>query len=261
MINNSFGQKGNAHVVIIIILVLAIIGVLGFIAWQNFLAPKDVQPTAQVSVNQTKESDCESGDIEKDGTFCSEEMGIKLKVPAVFDGKFEKTDNYEIFKGTVDYTTRTSAGNSDVVYSAVITGSDEFTLSVAKEPLRSGYVDVGHMLQGTYYDTETGLLSLTTSPIRNYNSATDSYTVSGEYTVSDTVPSFVVDGVKFYHGSIGDAGMRYETYFAVIKDSFVKIMLKHSGYMGPAENDPSTIDADQVFDELDDAVKGIELIP
>lgn len=259
MIKNSQIQTGSAHVIIIVILVVAIIGTLGFLAWKNFVVPQDVQPIAEVS--QTKYSDCESDAVEKNGTFCSEEIGIKLKVPNVFKGKFEKTVNYEIFKGTVDYTTRTSAGNSNVVYSAVITGSDEFTFSIAKEPLRSGYVDIGHMLQNTYYDTETGLLSLTTSPTRNYNSATDSYATSGEYAVSHTVPSFVVDGVKFYHGSDGDAGTRHETYFAVINDSFVRIMLKNGRHMGLAENGPSIIDADQVFDELDDAVKSIEIIP
>lgn len=259
MIKSSQRQDGSAHVIIIVIIVLAIICVLGFLAWKNFLTPHDAQRNSEVV--QTKDSDCDGDPIEKGGIFCSEEIGIKLKVPAIFEDKFEKTDNYEIFKGTVDYTTRTSAGSSDLVYSAVITGSDEFTFSIAKEPLRSGYVDVGHMLQGTYYDTETGLLSLTRSPTRNYNSATDSFTTSGEYAVSDTVPSFVVDDIKFYHGSVGDAGKRYETYLAVINGSFVKIILKHDGYMGPVENDPSTIDADQIFDELDDAVKGIEIIP
>lgn len=258
MVKKSKKQTGSVHIIIVII-VVAIIAALGFVAWKNFLAPKDVQPIAEVS--QTKGSDCGSVAVEVDATFCSKEIGIELKVPSIFYGKFEKTDNYEIFKGTVDYTTRTSAGNSDVVYSAVITGSDEFTFSIAKEPLRSGYVDVGHMLQGTYYDTETGLLSLTTSPTRNYNSATDSYTTSGEYAVADTVPSFVVDGVKFYHGSASDAGARHETYFAVVNGSIVKIILKYAAYMGPAENDPSTIDADQVFDELDEAVKAVKLIP
>lgn len=258
MIKNSQYQAGSAHIVIIVILIVVIVASLGFVVWKNFFVPKDSQPTAEVS--QTKDSECESDVIEKNGVFCSEEIGIKLKAPMVFDGKFAKTDNYEIFKGTVDYTTRTSAGHSDIVYSAVITGNDEFTFTIAKEPLRSGYVDVGHMLQSTYYDAETGLLSLTTSPTQNYNSTTDSYTTSGEYAVAATLPSFVVDDVKFYHGSVGDAGTRYETYFAIVNDSIVKIKLTHSGYMGPAENDPGTIDADQVFNELDGAVKSLEFI-
>jgi hypothetical protein len=258
MIKNSQRRAGSAHIVIIVILAIAIIGALGFVAWKNFLSPHDSRPAIKVS--QTKGSKCENDVVEKNGTFCSEEIGIKLKVPTVFDGKFEKTSNYEIFKGTVDYTTRTSAGHSDIVYSAVITGNDEFTFTIAKEPLRSGYVDVDHMLRSTYYDTKTGLLSLTTSPIRNYSSTTDSYVTSGEYAVADTVPSFVVNGVKFYHGSDRDAGARYETYFAIVNGSIVKIKLTHGGYIGPEENDPSTIDADQVFSELNNAIKSVELI-
>ncbi len=258
MIKQCQRQTGSTHVVIIGILVVVIIGVLGLLAWKNFLAPQNVKTPAVVS--RTEDSNCEGSIVEKNGTFCSEEIGIRLKVPAIFDGKLKKTDNYEIFKGTVDYKTRTPAGNSDVVYSAVITGSDKFSFSIAKEPLRSGYVYVEHMLQSTYYDAETSLLSLTTSPKSSYNSATDSYTTSGEYAVADEVPSFVVNGVKFYYGSSGDAGVRIETYFAVINGSIIKIKLTHNGYMGPEENDPSTIDADQVFNELDKAVKTIELV-
>lgn len=259
MTKNPQTQTGSAHIIIIVILIVAIIGALGFVIWNNFLAPKDDQPNPKVS--QTKDNKCEGDTVEKNGTFCSHEMGIKFKVPTVFEGKFEKTDNYEIFKGTVDYTARTSAGNSDIVYTAAITGNEEqLTLTIAKEPLRSGYVDVGHMLQNTYYDAETGLLSLITAPTRSYNSTTDSYTTTSEYAIAGTVPSFVVDGVKFYHGSVGDGGARYETYFSVVHGSIVKIKLTHSGHMAAVENDPSRIDAGQVFNELDDAVKNIELI-
>ena len=258
MIKNSQTQTGSAHIFIIVVFIIAILSVLGFVVWDNFLAPKDIPPAKEVS--QTKASKCESAVVEENGVFCSKEIGIKLRVPQVFEDKFKKTDNYEVFKGTVDYSTRVSAGESNIVYSAIITGNDEFTLTIAKEPLRSGYVDVGHMLQGTYYDIDTGLLSLVTTPVRNYNSTNDSYTTSGNYAVGETVPSFVVDTVKFYHGTVGDAGARYETYFAVVNGSIVKITLKHGGYIGPEENDPSTIDAEQVFHELESDMKQIQLI-
>jgi hypothetical protein len=256
MVKNSRKQSGSISFTVIVFIVAALLGALGFIFWKNM-------SQTQGTTNNTSETFCkDSKDLTAaSGAFCSDEIGIKLTVPEVFYGKFEKTDNYEIFKGTVDYTTRTTAGYSDVVYSAVITRNDDFTLTVARESLRSGYVDVGHMLQGTYYDTETGLLSLATSPTQNYNSTTDSYAASGEYAVADTVPSFIVGGVRFYHGSLADAGSRIETYFAVINDSIVKIKLAHAGYMGPTENGPSTIDADQVFSDLDNAIKRIEQIP
>jgi hypothetical protein len=260
MLKTSHSQTGSAHVVIIVIIVVGLLGALGFVAWKNFFAPKDNEPIVTEAV-QTKDAECEADVIEKNGVFCSKEIGIKLKVPTIFEGKFKKVDNYEIFKGTVDYATSTSAGTSDVVYSAPITGTDAFTLTIAKEPLRSGYVDIGHSLQGTYFDMGTGLLSLTTSPIQSYDSATGVSTASGEYAVADTVPSFVVDGVRFFQGSLGDAGLRVETYFAVVNNNIVKIKLTNNGYMGDPADDPSTIDAEQVFSELDNAIKAIELIP
>ncbi len=262
MIKASLNQKGSAHIVIIIILVVVTLGTLGYVVWNNFLAPKNNQSAENTNTSEVETEPCKDNDgsFEKDGTICSEDLGIKFSTPTIFENKFKQAENYEIFKGTVDYTTRTSAGNSDIVYSAIITGIDEFTLTIAKEPLRSGYVNVGHALQGTYYDMDTGLLSLTNSPTSSYNSATDTSTTSGVYSVGETVPSFMVGDTKFYHGNVGDAGLREETYFAVVNGSFVKIKLSHSAYMGPSENDPSTIDADPVFKELESAIKNIELI-
>lgn len=43
-------QSGSAHIVIIIILVVAILGALGFVFWQNFLQPK---ATPQVITSET----------------------------------------------------------------------------------------------------------------------------------------------------------------------------------------------------------------
>jgi hypothetical protein len=37
MINKTLSQKGSTHVVIIVILVVALLGVLGFVFWQNFM--------------------------------------------------------------------------------------------------------------------------------------------------------------------------------------------------------------------------------
>jgi nitrate reductase NapE component len=251
-------QQGNALVVVVIILTVAIIGALGYVVWNNFIAQKVNQSTPETS--QSEDVECESDVVEKSNTFCSKDIGVTFKVPSIFDGKFEKTDNYEIFSGTVDYTTRVSAGSSDVVYSAAITGNDIFILTIAKEPLRSGYVEVGHMLHSTYYDKETGVLSDATSPSRHYDSMTNTTTTSGEYAIAGTVPSFTSDDVKFYHGTDGDAGVRTETYFAVINGSIVKIKLTNRGYMGPDENDPSTIDADLIFNELEDAMKDLKII-
>ncbi len=54
---NTRNQSGSAHVVIIIILVVALLGTLGFVFWQNFLAPKDDKVTEQVTTQETTEAE------------------------------------------------------------------------------------------------------------------------------------------------------------------------------------------------------------
>jgi len=53
-------QKGSAHVVIIVILTLLVLGLLGFVFWQNFLAPKngdDSSVTTGQAANETIEEE------------------------------------------------------------------------------------------------------------------------------------------------------------------------------------------------------------
>ena len=257
---NSQNQDGSVLIIGVIVIAVVILGAVGYVAWNKFFAADTKQETTQQDDAVTKPCENNEGTIEQDGFICSEDIGVKFKSPTIFNDKFQKNDNYEIFKGTIDYATRTSAGSSDVAYSAVISGTDNFTLTIAKELLRTGYVDVYHGLQTTFYDAQTGVLSTVESPMTTYNSADDSSTTTGTYKLGKEVPSFVVDGIKFYKGSNGDAGQTGEMYFMVINGSIVKIELKHGGYIGPDSDDPSTIDPKPVFDQLDEAIKNIKII-
>lgn len=49
--NKSNNQSGSAHAVVIIILIMAILGLLGFIFWQNFVQKKDATPTKSVTTS------------------------------------------------------------------------------------------------------------------------------------------------------------------------------------------------------------------
>ena len=53
MIKNSQRQVGSAHIVIIIIFILTIIATLGYVVWNNYLAPKDSQPTTQATGSES----------------------------------------------------------------------------------------------------------------------------------------------------------------------------------------------------------------
>ena len=204
---------------------------------------------------------CSNGENVKaeNGTFCSNEIGIKFTVPSIFVNKLVKADNYEVFEGLLDPTTKKSIGPSENVYRATISGNDNFTFTVAQEPLRTGYVDVGHELQGAYYDQATGDLTLVDTPTSHYDSTTNTSTTTGGYSKGEVVPSFSVDGVRFYKGSIGDAGQTKNAYFGIINNKIVKISLVHVGYMGDPANDPSTINAGKVFDELDKSIKALKI--
>jgi hypothetical protein len=260
MIKKSRKDSGSIFIIGVIFMTVVILGAVGYVAWNKLFTPGTKQETTQQNNTAAKPCKNNEGAIEKDGVVCSEDIGVKFKSPTIFNDKFKKNDNYEIFKGTIDYGTRTSAGYSDVAYSAVIAGTDNFTLTIAKELLRTGYVGVYHGLQNTFYDAGTGILSNVESPMTTYNLANDSSTTTGTYKLGKEVPSFVADNIKFYKGSNGDAGQTGEMYFAVINGSIVKIELKHGAYMGPDSDDPSTIDPKPVFDQLDEAIKNIKII-
>lgn len=60
MINISRKQDGSAHIAIVIILVVALLGALGFIFWQNVVVDKNVTESSQQTSNST--SQIASGD-------------------------------------------------------------------------------------------------------------------------------------------------------------------------------------------------------
>lgn len=258
-------QSGSAHIVLIVILVLAIVGGFGYVAYAKFFAPKAAEPVAQTTT-ETEAAPCENeGDaVETNNVFCSEEIGIKLQIPTSLKGSFVKADNYEIFKGSVDYNDRASDGNADLVYVLDEPGEYGFKVTIAKEKLRSGYVDVTSYLSPTFYSEDTGLLSNIISPENVYNSVTQTTTQSGEYAVGETVPSFKVGETTFYHGTAGDAGVTMADYFAVINGSIVKIKIFSSAYMGMTESEPTGLRTDdeenKLYDDLDAAIKNIVIL-
>lgn len=60
MIKGSFKQTGSAHLVIITVIVLIIVGTLGFLFWNNFVNKKPAAQTSKESqTSQTKERESE----------------------------------------------------------------------------------------------------------------------------------------------------------------------------------------------------------
>jgi len=244
--------------IVIIVAAIALLSVVGLVAYNSFQTDKNAGEAAKTSPKPEAKKPC--SETASNGIFCSEDVGIKFTVPTVFKGKLVKADNYEIFHGPIDQHPGAKAGMSELVFSASISGTDNFTFSIAKEPLQSGYVGVYYALQNAYLDKESRVLSQVITPTNQYDSKTGITTETGEYTLGKPVPSLAIDGVRFYKMLNGDAGMRSSTYLAIIKDKVVKIELKHGAYMGDEANDPSTIDADVVFDEFDSMLKNLQVL-
>ncbi len=79
MIKNSHNQNGSAHVVIIIILVVALIGALGFIFWQNFFK-NDATSTTSVATEEVEVAP-ETNEYAGWGTYESVRDGYSIKYP------------------------------------------------------------------------------------------------------------------------------------------------------------------------------------
>lgn len=258
MIRNSSSQNGSAFVVTIIILAVAIVGALGFVFWQNFMQPSDTQDN-QESVSDLVDVDerCAGDVVEQNGIFCSESIGVEFKIPEVFAGKFQKQENYDVYEGPMDAVEGSPAGKSLEYYEAVVTSGEEtLSLSVAKEPLRSGYSSIGHALQKTYFDATSGNLYLVNGPTREYDSATDTTKTTGGWSAGESVPSFDVGETKVYYGSIGDAGIVEDGYLMVVNDHLVVIKIKHTVNL-PEE---PAFDSEKSFMDLNSDLKQLQIL-
>jgi len=245
MIKSSSSQNGSAFVAIIIVLLIAIIGALGFVFWQNFIQSPDT-PVNQENLSRPDKTApaplCAGGSdtVEQNGIFCSESIGVEFKIPEVFAGKFQKKENYDVYQGPRDSSKKSPAGKSLEYYEAVVTSGQEtletLSLSVAKEPLRSGYTSVAHALQWTYFDATTGNL----------------YTVVND----KLVPSFNVTGTKIYRGQAGDAGVVEDGYLMVVNGYLVIIKIKHVA--NPM--DTPVLDNKKPFEDLYNYLKQLKVL-
>lgn len=81
MANKSLSQKGSAHIVIIIILVVALLGVLGFVFWQNFIDKKPVTKNDESSKNENTQNQ-PTDEYEGWKTYTSTRDGYSIKYPS-----------------------------------------------------------------------------------------------------------------------------------------------------------------------------------
>lgn len=81
MINKTLSQKGSAHTVIIVILVIALLGMLGFVFWQNFVDKKPVAKNDESSMTEDNKSQPKD-EYEGWKTYTSTRDGYSIRYPS-----------------------------------------------------------------------------------------------------------------------------------------------------------------------------------
>lgn len=239
-------QDGSGGALVIVIIIVAIVGALGFVYWDNFMKSSDTEKQENKDASKTIPKPCKTGEDTKatDGVFCSETLGVKLPVPEIFKGKLTKAENYEVYQGSLDPNDKTSVGITEDVYEAHVRGGDDSTtLTIAQEPLRTGYISVGHRLQNTYFDQNTGILSLVDFS-------------AGNYSIGEAVPSQVIDHTTFFRGQGGDAGRSTIAYVGVVKGKLFKVSLEYVAELGPSPT--YLFDMEELTKEFDESIKKLK---
>ncbi len=218
-----------------IILVLLVVALAGALAWLYFSkSGEDQAKTETTKSSGTTEKkvvapECKGDKTGSDGYFCVSTIPVNVPVPDEFSGK--------LLPMTVENENRLSG------YSAEI-GTEKstlYTLSISTETVRDGDIGVFHQLGTTSFDSKKYTLTTTTS--------------------KEAVPSVKIDGIKFFRGSIGDAGVLTTTYVGIVDGKLVKISLASQSYMGPPEQaESSSIDLQTLYTQFDKDVKRLTVI-
>jgi hypothetical protein len=148
-------ESGSAHIVIIIVLLFAILGLLGFNFWQNFMYKKDTKPVASSDGTAITTPAKQVDDSSKDYIFLKD-WGVKFKIP---ESKSEIID-YAVqneFGTHYEFTTRRveALGENCVKPNgqgpAGTLGAISRSATKIEEPMGSEAVNNNEALNGYYY--------------------------------------------------------------------------------------------------------------
>jgi len=129
-------QQGSAHVIVVVILVVALLGALGFIFWQNFLKKDEVAKQSET----TKTTDVPKTEAEKEpATKTYEATAYSFEYPAdgwvadlsTSDGSYGSVDAPTV--KTLDYVANIGMGVDSGAYVAVYAGAPNSTLAEMKQ--------------------------------------------------------------------------------------------------------------------------------
>lgn len=119
MVKNSSSQKGSAHVIIIVVLIVALVGTLGFIFWQNFIDKKpSVSSDGNKSQTSVDISDKTDPDLESQ---LYEDQTLSFKYPQDWTVTDEVKDEFPFWTlrskdSSIEVTVSAYGDNSEQTY-------------------------------------------------------------------------------------------------------------------------------------------------
>jgi len=110
-VKNKKTQVGSAHLIVVLVLVLALIGSLGFIFWQNFMQQKTNDDKAVVVTPEVSKTDDATPAVpSNDGYLVLEDWGVKYKLPSDLGNNtikyYKVSDNPSVTDGYYFSTSR-----------------------------------------------------------------------------------------------------------------------------------------------------------
>lgn len=204
---NKTSQKGSAHVIIVVILVVALLGALGFVFWQNFIQ-KDTETKPVTQSNTHK-------DVPKQvtyKTYQTDKHPISFKYPDSWTVKNEKADDQYSFSRSVDVVT-----SADDVVSFSVGGQGLGGTCGGNPPTRST-IDVTSTTLKTPKST-TLSYTLTPNPDGSYDATyglTDTYTEVGDQKACDNTFYYLFDSGNNIYMLMNFSGKKH---FANLEDA------------------------------------------
>lgn len=149
-------QTGSAHAIITIILVVAVLGLLGLVFWQNLIQKKDTTPTHTVTTTTTPKN-AASDPYAGWQTYTNKDLGFSVKYPA--DWKLDTSKANTLVVGDLVSSSQTSSSldsstNGITIQTEPKSGSTSQSSSLAIATLRNGSTTDGSM---KYTDTLNGI--------------------------------------------------------------------------------------------------------
>ena len=188
-------DKGSAHAIIIVVLVVALLGTLGFVFYQNFIKKDDTAKTSDIG-KQTSDETAKPADVYAGWqTYTSKQHGISFRYPA--DWKVASTE-------------ATTEGNYEL--NAVLTNGKNQSeqLAVIVNPQGLGGAGISHPYKVLHSEKIT--LPTKADSYITYIVEQDAFDDAGKLTGKYTVKYGITDDPAYYtEGKTGTTGGNAES--------------------------------------------------